>query len=115
VVVAVMAGRRRAEHDAGGGGNHRPELVVRAVEPQERQGAGRTNVLERYNALWTQIAAALRDESPKLAFESVNEPQFTGASAAQAAQLLNELNTSFHRVRPAGVNLRRWTPTIPLI
>jgi aryl-phospho-beta-D-glucosidase BglC (GH1 family) len=59
----------------------------------------RTTVLNRYNALWTQISAAFRDHSPKLHFESVNEPQFANSSGdAQNAQLLNELNTSFHRI-----------------
>ena len=66
----------------------------------------RTTVLNRYNALWTQIAAAFRDASPRLHFESVNEPQFANSSGdAQNAQLLNELNTSFHRiVRASGGN-----------
>ena len=59
----------------------------------------RTNVLARYNALWTQLAAAFRDASPRLTFESVNEPQFTGASGeAQEITLLNELNTSFRDI-----------------
>ncbi|MCW6004204.1 cellulase family glycosylhydrolase [Micromonospora sp. CPCC 205371] len=59
----------------------------------------RTNVLNRYNALWTQLAAAFRDSSSKLVFESVNEPQFTGASnEAQSITLLNELNTSFRTI-----------------
>ncbi|WP_434742053.1 cellulase family glycosylhydrolase [Micromonospora sp. SH-82] len=66
----------------------------------------RTNVLNRYNALWTQIAAAFKDASPKLHLESVNEPQFANSSGdAQNAQLLHELNTSFHRiVRASGGN-----------
>jgi endoglucanase len=50
----------------------------------------------RYDAIWTQIAAAFRDEPSKLVFESVNEPQFT--DEAQAPALLDELNTSFHRI-----------------
>ena len=59
----------------------------------------RTNVLARYNALWTQLAAAFRDASPKLTLESVNEPQFTGASGeAQEISLLDELNTSFRNI-----------------
>jgi endoglucanase len=59
----------------------------------------RTNVLNRYNALWTQLAAAFRDAPAKLTLESVNEPQFTGASGeAQEIQLLNELNTSFRNI-----------------
>jgi endoglucanase len=66
----------------------------------------RTGVLNRYNALWTQLANAFRDAPPRLTFESVNEPQFTGSSGdAQNAQLLHELNTSFHRiVRQSGGN-----------
>jgi len=59
----------------------------------------RTGVLNRYNALWTQLSAAFRDASSRLVFESVNEPQFTGSSGdAQNATLLNDLNTSFHRI-----------------
>jgi endoglucanase len=68
--------------------------------------ADRTNVLNRYNAIWTQLAAAFRSSSTRLVLESVNEPQFTNSSGdAQNAQLLNELNTSFHRiVRQSGGN-----------
>lgn len=59
----------------------------------------RANVLARYNATWTQLASAFKDSSSKLLLESVNEPQFTGSSGdAQNAQLLDELNTSFHRI-----------------
>jgi endoglucanase len=59
----------------------------------------RANVLNRYNALWTQLAAAFRDSPSKLVLESVNEPQFTGASdEAQSIGLLNELNTSFRNI-----------------
>ncbi|GLY22271.1 cellulase family glycosylhydrolase [Micromonospora sp. NBRC 101691] len=66
----------------------------------------RANVLTKYNAIWTQLATTFRGSSPKLVFESVNEPQFTGSSGdAQNATLLNELNTSFHRiVRASGGN-----------
>jgi endoglucanase len=63
-------------------------------------------VLARYNALWTQIAAAFRNHSQRLLFESVNEPQFTGGSGdAQSYQLLHELNVSFRNiVRASGGN-----------
>ncbi|TDB81637.1 cellulase family glycosylhydrolase, partial [Micromonospora sp. KC721] len=66
----------------------------------------RTNVLNRYNAIWTQLSNTFRNHSSKLVFESVNEPQFTGSSGdAQNAALLHELNTSFHRiVRASGGN-----------
>ncbi|WP_433793663.1 cellulase family glycosylhydrolase [Actinoplanes sp. CA-252034] len=57
------------------------------------------NVLNRYNAIWTQVAAAFRDASPRLVLESVNEPQFSGSSGdAENYALLAELNTSFHRI-----------------
>lgn len=59
----------------------------------------RTNVLDRFNATWVQIANTFRSSSPKLLLESVNEPQFTGSSGVpQEESLLNELNTSFHRI-----------------
>ena len=59
----------------------------------------RTAVLARYNATWTQLAAAFRDSPDKLVLESVNEPQFTGSSGdAQNAALLHELNTSFRTI-----------------
>ncbi|WDZ88157.1 cellulase family glycosylhydrolase [Micromonospora cathayae] len=66
----------------------------------------RTNVLNKYNSIWTQLSSTFRSSSPKLVFESVNEPQFTGSSGdAQNATLLDELNTSFHRiVRASGGN-----------
>jgi aryl-phospho-beta-D-glucosidase BglC (GH1 family) len=57
------------------------------------------NVLNRYRAIWTQVAAAFRDASPRLVLESVNEPQFWGSSGdAENYALLAELNTSFHRI-----------------
>ena len=66
----------------------------------------RTNVLARFNAIWTQVANTFRTSSSKLLFESINEPQFTGSSGdAQNATLLNELNTSFRQiVRQSGGN-----------
>jgi endoglucanase len=56
------------------------------------------NVLARYDALWTQISAAFRDAPRTLLFESVNEPKFDNATAAQKTPLMNELNTSFHKI-----------------
>jgi endoglucanase len=67
-------------------------------------------VLERYTATWTQIAARFRDAPRKLVFESINEPQFSGASDdAQNYALLDELNTTFHRIVRAsgGANATR--------
>ncbi|GAA1941801.1 cellulase family glycosylhydrolase [Kitasatospora viridis] len=63
-------------------------------------------VLARFDATWTQIAAEFKDESRKLLFESVNEPQFAaGTSDAQKTASMNELNTAFHAVvRGSGGN-----------
>ncbi|ADI13081.1 glycoside hydrolase family 5 [Streptomyces bingchenggensis BCW-1] len=55
-------------------------------------------VLARFNSLWTQIAERFRDAPRALLFESVNEPVFDNATDTQKTQLLNELNTSFHKV-----------------
>jgi len=67
-------------------------------------------VLAEYSAVWTQIAAAFKDETEKLVLESINEQAFTGSSGdAQNASLMNELNTTFHNiVRASGsVNATR--------
>ncbi|WP_416972999.1 cellulase family glycosylhydrolase [Streptomyces sp. 4F14] len=57
------------------------------------------SVLARYTATWTQLAAAFRDRSPRLVFESVNEPTFTGTSGDdENYRLLAELNRAFHTV-----------------
>lgn len=62
-------------------------------------GTSRDEVLARYSATWQQIAAAFRNESPRLIFESINEPQFAGTSSdAEQYALLNELNTVFHQI-----------------
>ncbi|NUT54063.1 MAG: cellulase family glycosylhydrolase [Saccharothrix sp.] len=61
--------------------------------------ADRAGVMARYRALWTQIATAFRGHSAKLAFESINEPQFAGTANDEENYLaLHELNTEFHRV-----------------
>ncbi|MCX5254315.1 cellulase family glycosylhydrolase [Streptomyces canus] len=55
-------------------------------------------VLARFHATWSQIATAFRDEPAQLVFESVNEPQFGNADNTRKAGLLNELNTTFHKI-----------------
>lgn len=63
------------------------------------------NVLARYKAIWTQVAAAFKDSPRTLLFESVNEPQFNNTTDAQGSQYLGELNTAFHTlVRRSGGN-----------
>ncbi|MFE0521801.1 cellulase family glycosylhydrolase [Streptomyces sp. NPDC058954] len=63
------------------------------------------NVLARFKATWTQIAAEFKDSPQTLLFESVNEPQFNNTTDAQGNQYLDELNTTFHTVvRQSGGN-----------
>jgi endoglucanase len=66
-------------------------------------------VLARYNAAWTQIAAAFADAPPELVFENINEPQFAGVSEEEGDALLAELNESFHEIvrGSGGVNAER--------
>ncbi|GAB2961596.1 cellulase family glycosylhydrolase [Saccharothrix stipae] len=56
------------------------------------------NVRARFDSTWTQIATTFKHSSRRLLFESVNEPTFTNADDAQKVRLLDELNTSFHRI-----------------
>jgi aryl-phospho-beta-D-glucosidase BglC (GH1 family) len=63
------------------------------------------NVLARFKATWTQIAAEFKDSPKSLLFESNNEPQFKNTTDAQGIQYNDELNTAFHTVvRQSGGN-----------
>ncbi|MGW5664619.1 cellulase family glycosylhydrolase [Streptomyces sp. NPDC003758] len=63
------------------------------------------NVLARFKATWTQIAAEFKDSPKSLLFESNNEPQFNNTTDAQGIQYNDELNTAFHTVvRQSGGN-----------
>jgi endoglucanase len=67
-------------------------------------------VLDRYSDTWTQIAERFKNDSPRLTFESVNEPQFAGSTGeAQELELLAELNRVFHEIvrGSGGVNATR--------
>ncbi|MCM3260381.1 cellulase family glycosylhydrolase [Paenibacillus lautus] len=61
----------------------------------------RNEVVAKYNAVWTQVAQRFRTHSNKLMFESVNEPRFSDGGTtdeSKAFQMLDELQTSFHRI-----------------
>ncbi|MEX1658293.1 cellulase family glycosylhydrolase [Streptomyces pseudovenezuelae] len=63
------------------------------------------NVLARFKATWTQIAAEFKDSPQSLLLESNNEPQFNNTTDAQGIQYNDELNTAFHSVvRQSGGN-----------
>ncbi|MET9760892.1 cellulase family glycosylhydrolase [Streptomyces sp. NPDC006372] len=67
------------------------------------------NVVARFRAIWTQVAAEFKDSSQNLLFESINEPQFNNTTDAQGIQYLRELDTAFHTVvrRSGGNNATR--------
>ncbi|QHW31906.1 cellulase family glycosylhydrolase [Paenibacillus rhizovicinus] len=63
-------------------------------------------VLARFKAIWTQVAAHFKNYSEKLMFESVNEPRFSddwNKDSPVYFEMLGELNTAFvHLVRASG-------------
>lgn len=71
---------------------HHDSYWVRAMPTEHGE------VLARFNAIWTQIAARFRDHSDRLMFESINEPTFDGVDGATKNSLLKELNLSFHAI-----------------
>lgn len=59
--------------------------------------------MKRYLAYWTQLADYFKDYSDKLCFESLNEPQFKGASDAANIKILETVNDKFYKlVRNSG-------------
>jgi endoglucanase len=58
----------------------------------------RPEVRARFDSLWGQIADRFKDYPDHLHFESINEPQFEGVDDTTGWELLDELNTSFHRI-----------------
>jgi aryl-phospho-beta-D-glucosidase BglC (GH1 family) len=69
-----------------------------------------TGVTARYEATWTQIADALKNEPRSLVFEADNEQSFSGTTDAQGEALLNELQTDFFNVvrQSGGKNATRY-------
>ncbi|MCL6459507.1 MAG: cellulase family glycosylhydrolase, partial [Gorillibacterium sp.] len=61
-------------------------------------GSDHDSVLNRYKAVWTQVANKFKSYSNKLVFESINEPSFSGVDTARQYVLLDELNTSFKTI-----------------
>ncbi|XID95835.1 cellulase family glycosylhydrolase [Paenibacillaceae bacterium WGS1546] len=53
--------------------------------------------LDRFSAIWTQVADRFKDYSGKLMFESINEPRFQGTDE-EKQKYLDELNAAFYRI-----------------
>ena len=72
----------------------------------------RETVMEKYKALWTQIARLFKDYPSKLMFESINEPRFSddwNKDEPVYFEMLDELNTAFHKIvrSSGGINATR--------
>ncbi|MEZ0110602.1 endoglucanase [Catenulispora sp. EB89] len=67
-------------------------------------------VRPHYDAVWTQIATALKDEPRSVVFEADNEQSFSGVTDAQGETLLNQLQTDFFTIVRAsgGANAKRY-------
>ena len=62
-------------------------------------------VIEKYNAVWTQIADRFQNYSDYLIFESMNEVGFEDVDKSKAFTLLNDMNQEFvDLIRASGGN-----------
>ena len=61
-------------------------------------GDNRADVVNRYNAAWTQIAEHFKDHPRELMLESINEPQFSSPGASGEQEMLDALNASFYDI-----------------
>lgn len=62
-------------------------------------------VMEKYTAVWRQIAERFQDYSDYLIFESVNEVGFDDLMQSEGCELLNEINQTFvDLIRSSGGN-----------
>lgn len=62
-------------------------------------------VMEKYKAIWTQIADRFKDYSDYLVFESMNEVGFDDVSQDEGFELVNKINQEFvNLIRKSGGN-----------
>jgi endoglucanase len=54
--------------------------------------------MQRYKAIWTQLATYFKDYSDKVCFESLNEPQFSTGDEANQIKILEKVNTEFYNI-----------------
>lgn len=87
-------------HDGGGD----PDFGA-WIRSASEGGKTKKEVLERYKALWTQIATRFQNYSDYLIFEALNEVGFDDMEEEKAFALLNEFNQTFvDIVRSCGGN-----------
>lgn len=54
--------------------------------------------LEKYKAIWTQLADYFKNYSNKVCFESLNEPQFYTGDTANQIKILEQVNSAFYNI-----------------
>jgi endoglucanase len=55
--------------------------------------------MQRYKAIWAQLADYFKDYPDKVSFESLNEPQFwSGNNDADRIKILEQVNTEFYNI-----------------
>lgn len=72
--------------------------------------------MERYKAIWTQLADYFKDYSDKVCFESLNEPQFSTGDEANQIKILEKVNTEFYNlIRNSGGNNKTRMIVLPTL
>jgi aryl-phospho-beta-D-glucosidase BglC (GH1 family) len=56
------------------------------------------NSMQKYKAIWTQLADYFKDYSDKVSFESLNEPQFWTGGTTDQIKILEQVNTEFYNI-----------------
>jgi hypothetical protein len=75
----------------------------------------RDTVMEKYKAVWSQIARLFKDYPRKLMFESINEPRFSddwNKDEPVYFEMLDELNTAFHQIVRSSGGLNATRPLV---
>ncbi len=72
--------------------------------------------MERYKAIWTQLANYFKDYSNKVCFESMNEPQFWSGDTQMQLNINDQVNESFYKiVRESGGNNKTRMLVLPTL
>lgn len=65
--------------------------------------------MQRYKAIWTQLADYFKNYSDKVCFESLNEPQFKEGDLTNQIKILEDVNKTFYQIvrNSGGKNSKR--------
>ena len=72
--------------------------------------------MERYKAIWTQLADYFKEYSNKVCFESMNEPQFWSGDITMQLNINDQVNEAFYKiVRESGGNNKTRMLVLPTL